>query len=52
MGEKPEVDEYSDQETARRRDAALRNALTSPPKPNVKPKPRKAAVKPKKKPGK
>lgn len=33
MAGKPQADQYSDEETARRRDAALKRALSTPPKP-------------------
>lgn len=32
MNKEPKVDEFSDEETARRRDAALLRALSTPPK--------------------
>jgi hypothetical protein len=44
MNQKPSDETYSAEETARRRDEALRRALSTPPKPqkNVSPKQRES----------
>ena len=47
---KNDVDQYSEAETARRRDATIKNMLNTPPKPRKSPKPRKTRAPLKKKP--
>jgi hypothetical protein len=46
MAKVPEEDQYSDEETARRRDEALRRALSTPPKRHSEMKLGKGNIKP------
>jgi hypothetical protein len=51
MADKKSYEEYSDQETARRRDAVIKRMLNTPPKPHSEMKLGKLRAKAKKSPG-